>query len=347
MARSFLRSAASIALAATLMGTAATSSAQGDHVSDEDRASARILAAEGQQMAANGDCAGALDRLSRAESIVHAAATEMQLAQCEIQLGKVIAGTEFLIRIVNEPLPSNPPPGAADMKKRAQAALDAAQPRIAKLRIHVERASTDVAGLEVTVDAQPVPAVLLDGELPVDPGAHHVTARQAGFTPVDADVSVADGETRPLVMRLDPLPLSGSPTPPGGVAAGEATGTPPPVEASAANGSRSRTAFVLYTAAGAGLFLGAAFGVAAFVTKSNLDAECAGNLCPASAQSDIGALHTDAILSTVGFGVALAGAVAGTIVLVRSGNAHAAASTAIAVHPWLGPGSMGLVGTFR
>jgi hypothetical protein len=347
MARSFLRSAASIALGAALVARAATSSAQGDHVSDEDRASARLLAADGLQMAASGDCAGAVDRLSRAESIVHSAATAVPLAQCEIELGKVIAGTELLIRVVDEPLPPNPPPGAAETKKRAQAALDAAQPRIARLRIHVDRAPADAAGLEVTVDAQAVPAVLIDGDLPVDPGPHHVTARQPGLAPAEADVTVGDGEAKALVLRLGPLPPSATPTSfAAGAAPGEGSGTPPPVVA-AAGGSRLTTAFVLYTAAGAGLFLGTAFGVAALVTKSNLDAECAGNLCPVSAQSDIGALHTDAILSTVGWGIAAAGAIAGTVVLVTSRSVHDAPSAAIALHPWLGPGSMGVAGTFR
>ncbi|HEY4013238.1 MAG TPA: hypothetical protein VGM06_07860 [Polyangiaceae bacterium] len=347
MARSFLRSAASILFAAALVAGAATASAQGDRVSDEDRASARLLAADGVQMAAGGDCAGAVDRLSRAESIVHAAATAVPLAQCEIQLGKIIAGTELLIRVVNEPLPPNPPPGAIEAKKRAQTALDAAQPRIAKLRIHVDRPSADATGLEVTVDAQAVPAVLVDGDLPVDPGTHHVAARQPGLAPAEADVTVADGEARALVLRLDPLPPAVPPASPApGVAPGEGSGATPPAMEGPANSSRSTTAFVLYTAAGAGLFLGAGFGVAALVTKSNLDAECAGTLCPASAQSDIGALHTDAILSTVGFGIAAAGVLAGTVVLLGARDVHAP-STSITLHPWLGPGSMGVAGIFR
>ena len=130
--------------------------------------------------------------------------------------------------------------------------------------------------------------------------------------------------------------------------AGEAAGAVAiPADASASGSSRSTTAFVLYTAAGAGLFLGAAFGVAALVTKSNLDAECAGHLCPASAQSDVGALHTDAIFSTVGWGIAAAGAIAGTVVLLTSKSTSVAPPTALAVHPWIGAASAGLAGTFR
>jgi hypothetical protein len=348
MTRSFLWSVTSSALAAVLLGSAGTSSAQPEHASDEDRASARLLAADGLRLAASGDCAGAVDRLSRAESIVHAAATAVALAQCDIQLGKIISGTELLRSVVNEPATPNLQPAAGDAKKRAQAALDAALPRIAKLQIHVDRPTPDLAGLAVDVDGQPVPPVLLDGDLPVDPGPHHVTARQPGLAAAEADVTLADGEVKSIALTLTPAPpAAATPASHAPPAAETEAVAPTPSEISPAGSSRSTTAFVLYTAAGAGVFLGVAFGVAALVTKSNLDAECAGNLCPASAQSDIGALHTDAILSTVGWGIAAAGAIAGTLVLVAPRPASEPRAAALVVRPWVGPASAGIAGTFR
>jgi hypothetical protein len=72
---------------------------------------------------------------------------------------------------------------------------------------------------EVTVDGQPVPVVLLDNDRPTDPGPHHIVARQAGMA-AEADVSLAEGQVRPVSLRL------------GGAGAGAAVaaagGTPDP-----------------------------------------------------------------------------------------------------------------------
>jgi hypothetical protein len=169
---------------------------------DNDKAAARPLAMEGLRAAQTGNCREAVDKLTRSESLVHAPTTAVPLAQCEIQLGKVIAGTELLNRILVEPLPPNAPPSWAEAKQQARPLLEAAQPRIAKLRIHVDVPPGVTPNPEVTVDGQPVPNVLLDADRPTDPGAHHVMARQTGVGSAEADVTLADGQERNVSLRL-------------------------------------------------------------------------------------------------------------------------------------------------
>jgi hypothetical protein len=168
---------------------------------DEERATARALGTEGVQMAASGDCRNAIDKLSRAEALVHAPTTALPLAQCEVQTGKIIAGTELLNRLVNEPLPPNAPPSWVDARRRAQAILAPAQARIARLKIHVDPAAGLPGPVTVTVDGTPVPPALLDADRLTDPGGHHISARQ-GALAADTDVQLGDGQALSVSLAL-------------------------------------------------------------------------------------------------------------------------------------------------
>ncbi|HEY1697394.1 MAG TPA: hypothetical protein VGG39_34770 [Polyangiaceae bacterium] len=169
---------------------------------DNDKAAARPFAIEGLRLAQEGKCREAVEQLDKAEALVHAPTTAVPLAQCEIQLGKLVEGTELLNRVLNETLPPTAPPAFAEAKKQARGVLDAAAPRIPKLRIHVELPPGMAPALAVTVDGQPVPVVLLDNERPTDPGRHHVVAQQAGYGTAEADVTLAEGQVEPVVLHI-------------------------------------------------------------------------------------------------------------------------------------------------
>jgi hypothetical protein len=204
------------------MTTAGVANADPNNPSDSDKAAARPFAIEGLRLAQAGSCKEAAEQLEKAEALVHAPTTAVPLAQCEIQLGKIIAGTELLNRVLNESLPPNAPPSWADAKKQARTILDAAEPKVAKLRIHVEVPAGVTLNPEVTVDGQPVPKVLLDNDRPTDPGPHHIAARQAGVGAAETDVSLTPGQMLPVDLRL----AGGAAA--GGAAATTTTGTPDP-----------------------------------------------------------------------------------------------------------------------
>jgi len=208
-----------LAASATTEGVA---HADPNNPSDSDKAAARPFAIEGLRLAQAGNCREAVEQLDKAEALVHAPTTAVPLAQCDIQLGKIIAGTELLNRVLNETLPPNAPPSWTDAKKQARTILDAAEPKVAKLRIHVEAPPGVQANADVTVDGQPVPKVLLDNDRPTDPGPHHIVARQAGVGGAEADVSLTPGQMLPVDLRLS----GGSSA--GGAALPPTTGTPDP-----------------------------------------------------------------------------------------------------------------------
>jgi hypothetical protein len=269
---------------------------------DEERATARALGTEGVQMAASGDCRNAVDKLSRAEALVHAPTTALPLAQCEIQLGKVIAGTEILNRLVNETLAPNAPPSWIDSKHRAQAILGPAQMRIAKLKIHVDPAVGAPGPVIVMVDGVPLPPALLDADRLTDPGGHHVSARQGALS-ADTDVQLGDGQALSVSLALgagpgaadrgaasptagfgqaqpapnQPYPPQGGDYPPAPGAAPPAGGPPqgpsPGQEASPSAPAGEFTGLALGVRLGVGLPLGDATGAAADGLSSIISAE--------------------------------------------------------------------------
>jgi hypothetical protein len=329
----------------------------------EQKAAARMLGTEGVKLALAGDCAGAVDKLSRAEALLHAPTTAVPLGQCEIKLGKLVAGTEILNRVLRESLPEGSPKSWVEAKQRAQALFDAASPRIAKLRLHIDRPPSGSAAsdLQVAVDGDPVPAVLLDNDRPTDPGAHHVTAQATGFAPASTDVTLSDGQTQSVSLRLEPtapLPQAGtsSASVAGGAsatggstaAAGGSTAPSSSSAPSARRGPNRVPAYVSFGVGGAGVLVGTIFGALALSAKSTLDSACMNKVCPTTSQGDIDSLHTDAVVSTVGWGVGFAGAAVGVILFFTAGHGEEGSRTAgVDVQPWLGPGSAGLSGSFQ
>ncbi|HXX70423.1 MAG TPA: hypothetical protein VEK07_24795 [Polyangiaceae bacterium] len=316
--------------------------------SDDEKAAARILGTEGVKLALSGDCTAAVDKLTRAEALVHAPTTAVPLAQCDIKLGKLVAGTEILNRVVHETLPSGAPKSWTDARQQAQTLLDAATPRIPKLRIHVDRPGGATSDVRVTVDGESVPIVLLDNDRPTDPGTHRVAAVAPRSPPVETEVVLTEGQTQSVSLHLQP-PAPTAAAPAGSQAGATATASPGPSgpEPAAPEPPNRVPAYVLLSVGAAGVVVGTVFGVLALGAKSRLESDCHGLTCPLSSQSDISAYKTDPIVSTAGWAVGVAGIAVGTFLLVTAHSESAPPKTAhLEVRPWIAPGSAGIGGSF-
>jgi hypothetical protein len=178
-----------------------------------------------------------------------------------------------------------------------------------------------------------------------------VRATATGYAAAEQRVTLKDGEVQSvsLSLQVDPTyrPLSPAPT--------QEVVTPlpaPPPPAAGAPHASHAPAFVAFGIGAAGLVVGSVFGVFALSTKSSLDSACPSKVsCPPSSQSDIDALHTQALVSTIGFGVGIAGAAVGAVLLAtaktETTGRTAVPSPRIAVAPWVGPTSLGLAGVFQ
>jgi hypothetical protein len=352
----FRRGALGACVAALSVASAVASSVTPAHAqatpSPEDIASARALGVEGVRLADAGDCTSAVAKLEAAEGLYHAPTTLERLGECEVNLGRLVAGTETLNRVVHETLPPSAPSAFVTAQHRAVQLLATAQPRIGRLRIHIDGAPPDK--VSVTVDGVNVPAALFDADRATDPGAHEVKASALGYRTATSSVDVPGGAEASVSLRLelDPNAVAATPvwTVPTAPATGPGAPTPAPAPEAPSSGPNRAPAIVAFAVGGAGIAVGSVFGIMALGTKSTLDNACTNKVCPSTSKSDIDSLSTRATISNIGFAVGIVGVTVGAVLLVtgHSSESHpAAARSRVRVAPWVGLGTAGLGGTFE
>ncbi|XXX82163.1 PEGA domain-containing protein [Sorangium sp. So ce134] len=305
-------------------------------VSDADRATARSLAVEGQEALERKDFSAALDRFRRADAIIHAPTLLLGVARAQVGLGQWIAAQESYSRIVREGAPEKSPEQFFEAIAAAQRELDALAPRIPQVLISLRGPETAA----VTIDGEPVPRAALGVKRPVDPGDHAIRAEAAGFAPVEAKVTLAEGASETVALELKPVapPPVAAPPPPPARAPDRGPGAAP--------GTSGRT--ILGIAAlglgGAGLAAGAVGGVLAIGKHGDLSERCPSDRCAPSLQGDVDSYHAMGTLSTIGFAIGAAGVGVGTFLLLTAPRSPQRAG--ISITPVIGLGSAGAKGSF-
>ncbi len=295
--------------------------ARADEPSPADLAAARDLGTQGVLLAEAGKCKQAIEKLQRAAALYAAPTIVVPLGECQIKIGKIVAGTERLQRVVREPLADGAPKPFIEARQHAQDLLDKALPRIAKLVIHVKAPAR--ARVEVAIDDTGVPSALLGAPRPTDPGTHRIVARAPGYRTAARRITLADGESKSVELVMHALPQSEMP--------------------SAPTSTRSTVGYVALGLGVAGVGVGSVLGVVALQKKRDLDAQCPGGHCSPAQAQDLANARNMGTASTISFGVGLAAAAAGVwLVLGDDGEARADTSARL----WLGVGSAGVAGKF-
>ena len=304
---------------------------------------ARQLGNEGLELAGAGDCAAAVDPLSRSEAMHHAPTTLAILGECHITLGKLVEGAEELTRVVRENIDPQAPASFRTAQDRARVHLEEVRPRIPKMRLVVLGAAAGAA-LTVRVDGESIPVASLGLDRPVDPGHHRVEVSASGYNVAGGELTLREGETQELSLELVRLPEDDvAPTPEGGPGQTSGPWHQPP----------SRTpAYIAFGISAAGIAAGSVFGIVTLSKTSSLDKLCSTRAaCPPSAQPDIDFSKTTAWTSTISFGLGAAAMFAGLYLAFRGHDpdqartAGAPASSAT-LHPRIGFGSGGFDGSF-
>ena len=313
----------------------------------ENVAAARALGIRGVQLADDGKCAEAIAPLERAEALYHAPSILGRLGECQVALGQLVLGTETLNRTVREPLGPGAPQAFREAQARAQKVLDAALPRIARLVIHVEPPHENA---KVTIGNAVVPPALLGAERPTDPGTHRITAVASGFLQAESTITLAEGSRREvtLVLERDPRSFAAS-VPPPAIATSKKEVLPASAPAAKPSSGSNTAGLVLLGVGAAGLAVGSVAGVLAIRKESELD--CPRNECSGAETDALDRASDMALVSTVGFGVGIAGVVAATVLLLTGGDdsestPHATRSHSWTARPFVRGRSLGLEGRF-
>jgi hypothetical protein len=343
-----------LSLVSTLTTSLAAPALAQEQPQAENVAAARSLGLQGVKMADAGDCKGAIEKLSRAESLYHAPSILGRLGECQVNVGQIVLGTENLNRVVREQLAPNAPKAFRDAQERAKGVLNAALPKIARLTVKVEPAD---AAPQVTVSGTPIPPALIGVERPTDPGAHEVVVSAPGYLAQKSVVTLPEGGMQEISLKLEKDPSVAMATTPPPAPAEPVVAEPPPAPPVDAPAKKSNTlAYVALGVGGAGLVVGGITGFLALGKKNDLT-DCVAERCPSSQRDTLDSARTMATVSTVGFAVGLAGVGAGVILLLAgNNNSDSAAAGApklakgethrLRLEPWLSGDSAGVRGTF-
>jgi tetratricopeptide (TPR) repeat protein len=300
---------------------------------------AERLYREGQAAAQARDYDKACKLFQESQNREPAPGTLLNLGDCEEHRGKLVrAAAQYraAARLFQ--------PGDAriDFATKRAASLEK---RFAKVRIRTPKDSQK--DLTVECDGEQLDAATMAGVVTMDPGSHVFVVRAPGRADVTTNVALKDGETRDIELGVGavasssptvepsvaPVVRSSSPAPRAAVAA-----SPTPANNAAAPGGPKpfpyRTAsYVSYGIGGAGAIAGVLTAVMATNKLDESRAICSQS-CPdagsaAAAEEKRSGARTMALLSLASFGVAAAGAGAGTFFMVKSvrvGNVAGAAS---------------------
>jgi hypothetical protein len=310
-----------------------------------DRETARTLMDQGYELKRKGDLKEALKRFKAADDIMHVPTTALPLAQVQAGLGLLVEARDTLASSLRRtPEKSNDPQPFKTARAEGEKLDASLAPRVPTLTITLkELPAGDTPTLDV--DGNDVPADSVGLPRALDPG-HHVVTVKSKHAQGQAEVDVKEGEQKNLEVALtvtpEPVP---EPQPKAEPEQPEAPRAP----------VRSHSPTVLtwigVGLAGADVATGTATGILSLNKKSALESECPNGKCGPAQNSDYQAASTFALVSTIGFAVAGAGAALAVITLVVGHDEPAEpASTppesGLLVRPWIGVGAAGLAGSF-
>jgi hypothetical protein len=334
------------------------SHAQGDADAAET-AAARSLAVEGVKLAQADKCSEAVDKLERSEKLKHSSIVLSHLGECQVKVGRWVEGSESLRKLLREPLPENATPALAAAYESAAATLRDLKPRIPSMKITLDLPpNTDFT---VKVDGKEVADSVVGVALPTDPGEHKVEATAPGFLKASSTVMVeaSSAATVALELKKDPtavVPAVAPAAPPGSTPViATRSEQAPPARATHHSNTGRVLAWTSYAVAAVGLGTGIAFGQSAMSDEKSLSSDCPNRVCAPEHQDALDFAKTKGTIATVGFAVAGAGAILGTVLMLTSSsssseNARATQPDGIAgisrPRALIGAGSVALAGDF-
>jgi hypothetical protein len=208
----------SVAVLSLSLTIACAPSAFGQQGDAATRAAARTLAEEGVRLYDKGDYTGALEKLSRANDLVHAPTMAYLMGQCLEKLGRLVEASEKYVEATRDPLDASVSQAQRTAQANAEKARQALLLRIPTVELALEAPVPDAV---VVLDGKPLPPAMLGLKRPIDPGAHTLVVTRWGQSTSQA-FTIKETEAQRIILRLP----GGGYAPPG-YAPGYAPSYPP------------------------------------------------------------------------------------------------------------------------
>jgi hypothetical protein len=330
--------------------------AQQSSPSPADRTTARRLGSEGLSALKNQDFDTAADRFERANDLVSAPSFLVLLARARVGQGRLVEAYEIYRTIIREGVQPGNPEAFKRALVEAKQEVKALEPRLAWVSVNVVGAKPNQ--VEVTLNGSVIPSAALGAQRPADPGHLHVEAKAEGYRAAQADVQLVEGQHLPTIeLRMVELPKTEP-------VAATVNDQQQPIMTS--NGgepsliSQSALGYIAIGLGGAGLAVGTVTGIIALNRRQDLDAfpcdteRSFGNTCVVldpDGKFERDALATDSDMKTFANAATVSfiagGALALTgLILLATAPEDPERSGHLSVHPYVGFGSIGAVGTF-
>ncbi len=303
---------------------------------DSDRTTARELAREGYEALEKKDYAVAEDRFRRADALVHAPTIVVDHARALVGMGRLVEAYERYALVIREGVAPNAPAPWKQAVADAEREIETIKPRLAWLIINVEGPKEP----SVTVDGREVPVASLGARRATDPGKRKVRVTAEGFVSGGRAIVLKEGEQQSITISLER---------PESVTLEEA---PVPVEdkpQTQQESSSSPLPWIAFGVGGAGLAVGAVTGIMALNVRGDLSDSCPSGTCNPSSEEeqtrledDLNEYHTLGTISGIGFGVGLAGAATGVVLMLTAPKSET--PSAARITPVIGPGYVGIRG---
>ena len=317
----------------------------------QDSAASEALFNKGVAEMEAGRYPAACPALAESHRLDPRAGTVFTLAECEMKWGKLASAVAHYSDYVG--LVSRMQ--AAD-KARHGERVKTAEQQLAKLRPQVPQLSLVLPGAApkgtvVKRDGVTLSEVSLGSSLPVDPGEHVIVTQVPSGPEHEQKVSIGVGENKRVELEIELPKDSASPQPVGAApASGHIdTSTAPGPEHSPSGAGRTWG----YVAGGigvAGLAVGTVTGLMSMSKKKIVDDNCSGAVCNEQGVSAADDGKTLGTISTVGFGIGIAGLATGVVLLLTAPKAESKESSGRSWQPTVfasqRAASVGLLGSW-
>ena len=330
------------AVLAALFALLASPVVHAQGVDDASKNAARDIGNEGLEAFHAGRYDEAVEKLERAYSVVKVPGLGLWTARALEKAGKLVEASEIYDEVGTLAVTEGDPAVQEAAKQVAAKEREELLPRIPKLTLQVEGVPADE--VVVTLDGVLVVAAHLGAARPANPGNHIATAK-LGEQEAREEVTLAEGESKTVLLRLAPAPAKQPvATPP----RSELAPTPLAVTPTDTGVGEGRTQRILgwggLGVGAAGLAFGTVTGVMVLSKKNTLeDHGCVDGACYVDQEDDVNNLNSLRRVSTVGFVIGGVGAAAGAALLL---TAPLQRREGPAVRAWLGVGSAGVKGSF-
>jgi hypothetical protein len=320
-------------LVVVVVALAVSLPARAQQVDEGTRAAARDLGYAGVEAFEAGNFAVASGKLEKAFRVLKVPSLGLWSARALLKLGRLLEASERYREVGRLEVRG----GDGEVQRQAQAdaarELELLVSRIPGVTLQIEGGG--LPDDQVTLDGTPLALELIGENRPVNPGRHRLEARR-GDALAEAEVSVAEGEKKTVVLRFEgaaAIPPSSS----------RATAAPATRAAPKPGSTRRTLGFVALAAGGVGLGVGAVTGFLAMGKHGEIEdnPRCVSDRCATSEQGLVDSYSSLRSFSTVGF--VAGGVLAATgVVLILTSKSSSRPQTGLRLHPR----SVALFGSF-